>query len=130
MSSRTEENTFVTPPSGDFPIPLPPPGGFDDIACLDTNAPAPEQGPFPDPDLGTLFSSESEAQEDVRGETVCCQNCNVAVGLLSVEVHTIPMQSTSLLSNLCFYLQSSDKSVVSAERHRFDPCLGDRSLLN
>jgi hypothetical protein len=32
---------------------------------LDT---APEQGPFPDPDLGTLFSSESEAQEDVTGK--------------------------------------------------------------
>jgi len=62
---RSEENAFVTPPSGDFPIPLPPPGGFDDIACLDT---APEQGPFPDPDLGTLFSSESEAQEDVTGK--------------------------------------------------------------
>lgn len=84
MSSRTEENTFATPPSGDFPIPLPPPGGFDDIACLDTNAPAPEQGPFPDPDLGTLFSSESEAQEDVRGETVCYQNYGVSVGPLSV----------------------------------------------
>ena len=62
---RSEENAFVTPPSGDFPIPLPPPGGFDDLACLDT---APEQGPFPDPDLGTLFSSESEAQEDVTGK--------------------------------------------------------------
>jgi hypothetical protein len=62
---RSEENAFVTPPSGDFPIPLPPPGGFDDIACLDT---APEQGPFPDPDLGTLFSSESEVQEDVTGK--------------------------------------------------------------
>jgi hypothetical protein len=62
---RSEENAFVTPPAGDFPIPLPPPGGFDDIACLDT---APEQGPFPDPDLGTLFSNESEAQEDVTGK--------------------------------------------------------------
>lgn len=62
---RSEENAFVTAPSGDFPIPLPPPGGFDDIACLDA---APEQGPFPDPDLGTLFSSESEVQEDVTGK--------------------------------------------------------------
>jgi hypothetical protein len=69
-SCRNEENTFVNPPPGDFPIPLPPPGGFDDMACLDTGAPAPEQGPLPDPDLGTLFSSESEAHEDVRGKKV------------------------------------------------------------
>jgi hypothetical protein len=68
MSSRTEENTFITPPSGDFSIPLLPHGGFGNIACLDADASAPEQGPFPDPDLGTLFSSESEVQEDVRGE--------------------------------------------------------------
>ncbi|XP_069684721.1 uncharacterized protein [Periplaneta americana] len=73
----TEENAFVTPPSGDFPIPLPPPGGFDDIACLDTDTPAPEQGPFPDPDLGTLFSSESDAQEDVRDSAACPGVCGL-----------------------------------------------------
>jgi hypothetical protein len=62
---------------------LPPPGGFDDIACLDTNTPVPEQGSFPDPDLGTLFSSVSEAQDDVRGEAVCCQNCKMTVDPVS-----------------------------------------------
>ncbi|PSN45203.1 hypothetical protein C0J52_07148 [Blattella germanica] len=73
----TEENAFVTPPSADFPIPLPPPGRFDDIPCLDTDASAPEQGPFPDPDLGTLFSSESEAQEDVRDSAACPGVCGL-----------------------------------------------------
>jgi hypothetical protein len=112
MPFRTEENTFVNPPSGDFPIPLPPPGGFDDIACLDTNAPAPEHGPFPDPDLGTLFSSESEAQEDVRGEKVSCHNCKMALGSLSLEVYSTPVQSLSLLFTFCFYVQSAGKSCV------------------
>ncbi|KAJ9574660.1 hypothetical protein L9F63_008192, partial [Diploptera punctata] len=73
----TEENAFVTPPSADFPIPLPPPGRYDDISCLDTDTNATDPVPFPDPDLGTLFSSDTETQEDVRDSAASPGVCGI-----------------------------------------------------
>ncbi|XP_063243702.1 uncharacterized protein LOC134542986 [Bacillus rossius redtenbacheri] len=52
--------------TSDYPIPLPPPGGFEDFGCLDPETPAVEHGPFPESDIGSLFSAETTLQEDVR----------------------------------------------------------------
>ncbi|XP_066993985.2 uncharacterized protein [Anabrus simplex] len=61
-----DENSLATPPAADFPIPLPPPGGFDDLTCLDPVTTSNENGSFSESDLGTLFNTESHTQEDVK----------------------------------------------------------------
>lgn len=68
------ENTWMdeslsVAPAADFPIPLPPPGGFDDIACLDPVTPSEEHGPFPESELSALFTPESDIHSDVKDST-------------------------------------------------------------
>ncbi|KAK7793466.1 hypothetical protein R5R35_013843 [Gryllus longicercus] len=60
-----DEDSLSAAPAADFPIPLPPPGGFDDIACLEPVAPV-EHGPFPETELSALFTPENDIQGDVK----------------------------------------------------------------
>nr|CAD7449085.1 unnamed protein product [Timema bartmani] len=71
-----DENSFGSPPASEYPIPLPGPV-FDDLGCLDSDPPAIEAGPFPESDLGTLFSTEACSQDDVRDSTASPGVCGL-----------------------------------------------------
>nr|CAD7404849.1 unnamed protein product [Timema cristinae] len=71
-----DENSFGSPPTSEYPIPLPGPV-FDDLGCLDSDPPPIEAGPFPESDLGTLFSTEACSQDDVRDSTASPGVCGL-----------------------------------------------------
>nr|CAD7260443.1 unnamed protein product [Timema shepardi] len=73
---RNDENSFGSPPASEYPIPLPGPV-FDDLGCLDSDPPPIEAGPFPESDLGTLFSTEACSQDDVRDSTASPGVCGL-----------------------------------------------------
>ncbi|XP_049763411.1 uncharacterized protein LOC126092050 [Schistocerca cancellata] len=70
------DDGFTSPPNSDYAIPLPAPTGFDDVSCLDA-AQNTESGPFPETDLGMLFSNENETSDDVKDSSASPGVCGL-----------------------------------------------------